>query len=294
MRTLVPLPDTDFYLWQMLVQIASGAVEEGAWLLYVTERPSERLSALMDAQIAEMHVWPDWRQPGGPTYNPAMKAGLVGQYLAAHPQAVDEPHLIIDPDVIPTGRGLPSGQRGTLLGTDTDSYTGVDYLRSKGALDALCDLVGVSVEEVERWVPAIGSQYLTWGIPGEWWSEVERLSVPAYHLLLNLNVPVGQTPVQAWCAEMYVTHLMAVRDGYRPTASTDLSMVWAGDDVTGWDSSAFFHNAGVVEPNGRDFAKTEHQSSPWKSDIEVSEESASARYVELIHDTAKKFPHLVW
>ena len=233
---------------------------------------------------ASVHVWDDWRREK--IYNPSMKPALVGHYLKAH--GATEPVLIIDPDVIPTGRALPEPVPNTLLGTDTDSYTGAKWLDTKKALQILCQMLDLPPKMALESV-GIGAQYISQGIPGDWWLQVAENSVVAYELLKRLP-----DDAQPWCSEMYITHLMAIRDGYNPTAHPEMQMTWANGPMSGWDDTAFFHDAGVTESNGRDFHKTSYQTSPFKKTIKVHPESASSWYAELIRETAEKFPDIIW
>ena len=286
---LVPLSDHPYYLWQALVQ-AVYLRDRGwpvAYLVYCQGAPSDRLRTLMGAGLADWHVWADWRTHK--TYNAAMKPWLVGKYLAAHPDT--GPVLVLDPDALPL-RQWPDAVPGVLYGTDTDSYTGPAYLKSKGAWEPLCDLVGVDPGVGD--VPGVGAQYVT-DLPGPWWEAIAELSVVAHRLLSTIPAPAGDPyPVQAWCAEMYVTQLAAIRDGIRPVAHPDMGMVWANGPRSGWESHGFFHDAGQTAEDGRHFCKITHQSSPWGKPLAVSPESASAPYVDLIARVAMEHPGLVW
>lgn len=281
---LVATSDHPFYLWQCLVQMHALDGRDAHWLFYCTSgKPSPLLSAIMTAGIGSVTAWPDWQRDR--RYNPAMKPWLVGKYLSAEP--TDEPVLVIDPDVIPTGRPLPAPIEGMLIGTDTDSYTGPAWLDSKGALEPLCELVDVPVDLV-RGQRGIGAQYLAQGIPGQWWERVARLSVQAYHLLRRLK-----EDAQPWCAEMYVTHLLAIRSGYAPVVDKRMSMVWADGPVSEWDSSGFFHDAGVTEWRPGVFHKGTWQTSPFGRAIPaVAEDTAAHRYVQLIRETEERWPEL--
>lgn len=290
---LVPLPDHPYYLWQALVQ-AFWLGEHGwpvTFLVYQRPgRPSPQLRALMGAGIANWVVWDDWRSDA--TYAAAMKPWLVGRYLEAHPELVDESVLVCDPDCLPLRR-WPDTTPGLLLGTGTDSYTGPGYLAGRGAWGPLCSLVGVDPALAGRH-RGMGAQYVTQGLPGAWWQEVAALSVEAHRLLLGIPSPDAGYPVQAWCAEMYVTQLAAIRDGITPTAHPGMSMVWANGPLAEWETAGFFHDAGVQAEDGQHFCKITWQESPFGQHLAVDPDSASAPYVDLIRATANAWPHLTW
>lgn len=285
---VVSTSDHPYYLWQALVQ----AVEldrlgiDATYLIYTRRGPSDTLLAIADSGLGTWHVWEDWRTRRD--YNPAMKPGLVARWLTEHPEQADQPFALIDPDAIPTRPIDVEVSATSWKGTDTDSYTGPAYLRSKrGVWLMLCELVGVDPAVADR--PGVGAQVVAVGQPAEFWQTIADKSVEAYKRLR-----LSRTDVQTWCAEMYVTALEAARRGIELTADPSLSMVWANGPADGWETEGFFHDAGVTTQNGRDFCKGSYQASPWVKPIEVSAASASARYVALIEQVARLRPDLVW
>lgn len=70
-------------------------------------------------------------------------------------------------------------------------------------------------------------------------------------------------------------------------------MVWAAGPASGWKTEGVFHDAGVVERTPGHFCKLNYQDSPFFQPIDdISEDSASARYVELIRATEATWPDL--
>lgn len=285
-KTLVPLPDTPYYLWQALVQMYVHGHKDSAWIFYCpTGKPSNLLQSIMvHLSWYDIQWYPDWYRKG---YNAAAKPGLIARYLKDNPDT--GPNLIIDPDVIKTGRPLPVIDDNAIIGTDTDSYTGPKYLKKKGAWTLLCSHFQVDPEEI-FWYEGIGAQYIS-DLPGEFWDEVSRESVRVYHMLKDLPSPDG-VPVQAWCAEMYTTQMVAIREGVIPRVSDQMSMVWADGPIEGWDTAGFFHDAGVPETKSGSFCKIDHQS--WPHSIPPTDNNKAAfRYVSMIQDTKRAWPHLV-
>lgn len=288
---LIPTSDHPFFRWQVITQIAAmeelGLLSDCRWLFYCNQRPSRQLQAIIDSGVAKLAVWPDW--PRDNSYNGAMKPWLIGKYLQAHPKLIFDAHTVIDPDVIPTRvfhQMTPT--RNIVYGTDTDSYTGPGYLKSKEVFDDLCQIVGVDPDYAAEF-PGVGAQ-LTWsGLSGAWWQSVAKLSIEAYHFMNRHH-----SDVQKWCAEMYVTHLCLIRDGYIPTKALGMAMVWANGPAHQWDTAAFYHNAGVTEHNPNDFCKLDFKSTqPFGKAISTSPESASRKYVEYIRKAESRFPDLI-
>lgn len=295
---LVPLPDHKFYLWQMLVHW-TWMRDEGyptQYLVYCGRSgPSPELASLMAGMGAHVAVWNDWRL--NPQYNAAMKPGLVGRWLEAHPEDVDRPLLLLDPDALPLRPFVRAIERGELeptadrwFGTDTDSYTGPGYLKSKGEdlWLSLCALVGVD-PDLAALRPGRGSQWLFTGWPGGLWLEIAELSERAYPLLTG-----HRSDVQVWCAEMYVTQLVLARERIEAESRARMRMVWAGGARADWSKAGFFHNAGVTDPAAGHFHKGSFsERAPFFETLDgVSEGSASARYVEIIRAAEADFPDL--
>ena len=308
MEFLIPLPDHRYYLWQMLVQLAHfrelGYEENAHYLVVYFDQPSDMLRRLFESDELRcyMHAYPDTREDR--SYSASMKPWLLAQYYDQFPEQVARVHNYLDPDVMFTHPldFTPFEQHdGRWFGSDTRSYTGAQYIREKGEqlfLD-LCAIADVSPDLVlEHDHNSIGAQYFIKDAGADFWSNVERKSVRAYRHMVDTADkyhPEGHAhPIQAWCSEMYMQQFETVRAGFTPVADERLRFHWANHDVAAWDERAYFHNAGVVAENGRDFCKITWQSSPFRKDLKVSPESASSRYVDLIRRTEELFPDLIW
>lgn len=299
MRVVVATADHEYYLWQALVQayaMDTLGIEMDLLVYHQRGGPSQRLTALREAMPgATVWTWQDPRPARDKVYNPSMKAWLLARYLEARPDA--QPFYYLDPDCIFTK--APEEHPAPWHGSDTDWYTGPGYIKSKGEglwLD-LCSLVGVDQERAATY-RGIGAQYVIAGTTPRFWDDVARLSLEAYRHMVTTakkyHPATEQYPVQAWCAEMYVTQLLAIREGLEPPADEAMSFLWANGPASEWDQHMFFHDAGVEKENGRDFCKISHQQSPWGKALEVHPESASARYVDHIRATEEQHPDLIW
>lgn len=284
---LVPMPDHPYYHWQARVQQRELERQGRAvtYLVYTRGRrgPTRALKRSLPENVVEH--WKDWRTPAQMVYNPAMKPWLVGKWLERYPEAIDDAHLILDPDAIPTEHfEMPKMTEVDWAATDTHSYTGAEYLESKGAWEKLCEAVG-AVQPPRR---GVGAQVVFTGSEAKFWMDIATTSIDAYRLLDSIDPPAPETvPVQSWCAEMYVTPIMAGTVGIEINPDPSMSMVWAGDNVEDWETAGFFHNAGVTEENGRDFCKLRYRNGDPSRDIArlrrvVSPESASYPFISML------------
>lgn len=308
MEFLIPVPDHRYYLWQLLVQAAHfremGYEEDAHYLVVYFGEPSDTLRRLYESDDLRcyLHAYPDTREDRG--YSASMKPWLLAQYFDQFPEQVSVVHNYLDPDVMFTHPMdfTPFEQHdGRWYGSDTRSYTGAQYIREKGEqlfLD-LCEIADVSPEMVlQHDENSIGAQYFIKDAGADFWRNVERNSVRAYHHMIETAdryKPEGhEYPIQAWCSEMYMQQFETVRAGFTPVADERLRFHWANGQASEWDERAYFHNAGVLAESGHDFCKITWQSSPFRKQIPVSPESASSRYVDLIRRTEDLFPDLIW
>lgn len=309
MEFLIPVPDHDYYLWQMLVQVAHfremGYEQDAHYLVvYFNDQPSDRLRSLYESDElgCYIHAYPDTREDT--SYSASMKPWLLAQFFDQFPEESSKVFNYLDPDCIFTHPMdfTPFEQHdGRWYGSDTGSYTGAQYIREKGEqlFVELCEIAHISPELVlEHDHNSIGAQYFIEDAGAEFWRNVERTSVLAYRHMVETAekyTPEGhEFPIQAWCAEMYVQQFETVRAGFTPIASDLLQFHWADADASAWTDKAYFHNAGQTQETGRHFCKITWQTSPFRKEITVSPESASSRYVDLIRRTERMFPDLVW
>jgi len=284
---LVPMPDHPYYHWQARVQYRELARQGRAvtYLVYTRGRrgPSRALKRALPESAVEW--WGDWRTPEEMTYNAAMKPWLVGKWLERWPEAETDAHMVLDPDAIPTEHfEMPRVTEVDWAATDTDTYTGAAYLESKNAWEPLCASLGA--ENPPR--QGVGAQVVFTGSAAHLWSLVAQESIRVHGILSDIEPPDGELPVQAWCAEMYVMPILAAQQGIEVQADPSMDMVWAGDDIEGWQGAGFFHNAGVTEENGRDFCKLRYRNSDPARDLSrlrkvISPESASYPLLDMLN-----------
>jgi len=308
MKFIIPLPDSPYYLWQALVQMASfrelGYEEDAHYVIVYFGQPSPLLWRMYQAEElgCYIHLYPDTREDK--SYSASMKPWLLGQFFEQFPDEAQSVYNYIDPDCVFTRpMDFEPFERDGLIwhGSDTHSYTGAGYIREKGEqlLLDVCEIADVPVEDVLRHDDnSIGAQYFIRDAGADFWYNVERNSVAAYkHMVATADryKPEGhEYPIQAWCAEMYMQQFETIRAGFTPRASDLMSFCWANADRGAWSEHAYFHDAGQTVEDGVHFCKITWQSSPFGKEIGVSPDSASYEYVQLIKRTEQMFPHLIW
>lgn len=306
-KFIIPLPDVKYYLWQALVQINNlqkfGYDVEAHYLVcYFNGKPTEVVQQLAKADEinATFHLYADQREDK--SYSASMKPWLMGKYFEEFPNEKKHAYVYLDPDVIFLE---PINLSEYLFDdvwyeSDTRSYLDSKYIKSKGdqLFSEMCVIADIDRELVEKNdAHAGGAQYITKNNTADFWFEVERLSTKMYkHMKSTASKyhPDGhQYPIQAWTSEMWLTNWVAWKRGIETRISEGLNFHWANHSMSG-KTHKIFHNAGVTENDGKHFAKTHYQSSPFRKEIKCGDDSLSSLYAEEVRQTEQAFPSLIW
>ena len=113
----------------------------------------------------------------------------------------------------------------------------------------LCKISGVAPDDVlAHDGNSIGAQYFVRDAGADFWFDVERTSVLAYHHMRDTaglyHPPGHQYPIQAWCAEMYMQQFATIKAGFTPRATPLMDFSWANAPAAHWDAKPYFHDAG--------------------------------------------------
>ena len=217
--------------------------------------------------------------------------------------------------------------------SDSRSYTNSKYIKSKGddIFQLMCDIVGIDRKTVEdNEENAGGVQYIMKNVSPDFWMKCYRDSEQLYIKTKEIgNVKVAEDKVriaqllaeeetklgrsldekekngfnkkhppyhrlQEWTADMWSVLWNAWYFGKEVKIDDGMKFSWAGHDIKDWNAKIWFHDAGVVKEDGKNFCKITHQSSPFNKEIVVSPSSCSYNYLQLIRRTEQMFPELIW
>jgi hypothetical protein len=178
--------------------------------------------------------------------------------------------------------------------SDTISYIGANYIRSKGEhyLDLMTDLVGIDKQTViDREVSSGGAQYLIKNVDAQYWGKVYHDSEVLFHVITK-QIAKDKPPhaLQIWCADMWAVLWNLWLLGKETKISSDLSFSWGTSSIDQWDKHNIYHNAGVTVERKDLFFKGAYQT---KLPYDVKLESFNSKfcvykYVEEILKTAEK------
>ena len=230
-----------------------------------------------------------------PGYIPSVRPYVLHKHWMLHPELESKTIFYHDCDIILAQpldlETLAAGD--TCYVSDTVSYLGANYVRSKGEhyLDLMTNIVGVNKQYViEQEKNSGGAQYILKNIPTSFWNKVYQDCETLYRMV---NEQIKKDPphhaLQIWCADMWaVLWNLWVRDK-KVEVSDKMSFSWATSPMREWDSHPIYHNAGVTG-HGNQFYKGAYINKLPYTEVDLqklSKEFCSYKYAEQIFNTAK-------
>ena len=194
-KFIVPLPDSSYYLWQILVQINNFRklgyeIDTHYPVCYFNDKPSDILNSMINSNNikSEFHLYKDNREDK--TYSASMKPWLMSQYFKEFPEEKNCVYIYLDPDVI-FFEHLNIDEYiddDIWYESNTCSYLDSKYIKSKGEqlFYDMCDIVNVDPQKViDNDFNCGGAQYITKNNTFEYWNEVEKTSVILYKHMIE-------------------------------------------------------------------------------------------------------------
>jgi hypothetical protein len=234
-------------------------------------------------------------------YIPIVRPNILYKHFTRYPELSDENIFYHDSDII--FRELPNfdiltGDKTWYL-SDTVSYIGSDYIKSKSVdlFNEMCEIAGVDPDIIsENNKNSGGAQYLMKGIDGDFWKEVEFLSLDLYKYMSDREQIERSTlddsdlkdynPIQKWCADMWAVLWCGIKRGNDVRISDELGFSWGSSyGTTEWYKYKIMHNAGITNNmDGKVFYKGDFiNTAPWDHDFSgIDKNHNSYNYVQAI------------
>lgn len=298
-------PDVQYFHWQVEVMI-HNFIKHGInpnWievLFAIENNPSSELTKLREKYpYVRFFTYPRTVSDNF-GYIPILRPDILEQHFTKYPELRGEVILYHDSDII--FRELPDFDSlhddMYWYFSDTISYIGADYIKSKGddLLPKLCELSNVDQTLVEaNQENSGGAQYLTKGLSAEFWKRVKESALYMYkymseretseRLKLNTEELKAYNPIQKWCADMWAVYWTALDMGANVRISPELSFSWGSSSLEEYNQHNIMHNAGVTaESNNSLFFKGDFiNKSPFTADFSnLNKNTASYKYIEAI------------
>lgn len=303
MKYLIALPDTPYFIWQILVQINNfkkiGILNETIYVISVKDKPSQYLLNLINSDLeCKFYLFNDIRI--SPKYPSSLRPNILKQFFNQHPENNNNMFFYCDPDML----FIKKMNFNSMLNddvwylSDTKSYISSRYIKSKSEqlfLD-MCKIVNVNPETIiNNDNNAGGAQYLLKNINSEFWEKVERDSEILYqHMNATSKIYSPNHPIQSWTADMWAVLWNGIFFNHKVKIHSDLNFAWATDLINKINVCNIYHNAGAIIDDGKYFIKNNYKISPFRKNINASEKYCSSWYVNQIKDTESNFPNLIF
>lgn len=304
MKYVIAVPDNQYYLWQVLVQINNfrklGIEQDTIYVFGVlNNRPSDILRSFERSQNIKSKIYliPDRRTEKA--YACSLRSHIMSEFYSKC-NAPKDAIFFTDPDVLFTREPDFSEleKNDTWYVSNTRSYTGTEYIKSKSPelFIKMCEVVGIDPNIIEsNDNHSGGAQYIMKNLTPEYWNKSYLDGENLYKLMTRTaNQYSPQWPIQKWTADMWAVLWNGWYYGHNIEVTKRLDFAWANHKLDSWDKHEIFHNAGVTVNDGKHFSKIHYQSSPFKKEILGSKESASWKYIEEIKETELNFPELLF
>jgi hypothetical protein len=297
MKFICAQPAIDYYAWQVEVMInnftKNGVNPEDIqivcaykdfvppiWKEFEKSYPNVRFFFYQDKRFK-------------PTYISSIRPHILHQHWLHNPELEKETIFYHDCDIAFTKpvdfQDIIDDD--TCYVSDTISYIGANYVRSKGEhyLDLMTSIVGVNKDLViSQEKNSGGAQYLLKNIPASFWEKVYYDSETLWRMVnTQIKKDNPSHAIQIWCADMWAVLWNLWFFNKMVLVTDKMSFAWATSPINQWDKHPIYHNAGVT-PDRKDlFYKGEYQVIlPYNIKLEdFSKDYCSYKYVEEILKT---------
>ncbi len=303
-------PLTKYYIWQCRIYgynfVSHGVHPDNIHMVFASQdlnRVKEKenleyLDKLINSGY-QVHVYYDDRN--NKNYVSSVRPWLLAKLIFHKPKIFGKPWFYHDADMV--FRKLPNFKKllddDIIYISDTVSYIGAKYIRSKGEefLDKMCQIVGINKQKVIYNEPnSGGAQYLMKGITGEvmfkTYFDCEKLFTQITDMI---NDKMKREPkhhaLQIWTADMWAVLWNLLLDNKEVRISEELDFSWASDNIDTYYKKPILHMAGVTTRNciGR-FNKIEYVNIDPIECVHrdpkhfnyVSDDNATIAYVNII------------
>lgn len=294
MKFISAQPDSDYYVWQLEVQMhnfAHHGIEQDAIILFGFDK-EPNMNALKFARRTKARVEfiPDRRT--NRNYIPSIRPHILKKFFAAD-NNIDR-FMYHDADIIflekPDFGKLPDV--GVVLSdSGIRSYLDSKYIisKSESLFENMCYAVGIDpITVIDNDSVVGGAQYIFNFIPmAFFWNKVERDSNSLYQLMTTgeyLHRQKGH-PIQAWTADMWAVLWNIWLYNEKTSISDELDFCWPTQTLE--YRKKIFHNSGVTPERADLFYKQDYShKSPFGANFEsIDPRFCSSLYVQEIIQT---------
>lgn len=293
MKYLTAQPDSPYFIWQLKVQMNNFRkfeIEQDAVIVFgVNKEPSEEAIRFSNQTKASVVFIPDKR-----TNYPYLSS--IRPHILKYVDIFQDYDVMYhDSDII--FNRLPAiEETSNVLVSDTRSYIGAEYIRSKGEdiFFKMCEIVGILPQDViSREKQSGGAQYYfpKKTLPRGFWHKVERDCIELYTYLNSASVQRRDNAIQAWTADMWAVLWNVWLAGAHTEISPELDFCWPMDPIDQANVKPIFHLAGITEKDrGKHFYKGDFiKKSPFGAELNYTEGFCDNKYISELREAEQIF-----
>jgi hypothetical protein len=297
MKFICAQPAIDYYTWQVEVMInnfVNNGVDPGDIHIvcaYKQTIPEKWKTLVAYYPKVKFFFYKDERFK--PTYISSIRPHVLHQHWLRNPELETEKVFYHDCDIVFT---KPVDftellEDDNCYVSDTVSYVGAKYIRSKGEhyLDLMTRLVNINKDLViSQEKESGGAQYLLKNIPAKFWEKVYFDSENLWRMVNHeIKKDKPDHPIQIWCADMWAVLWNIWLFDKMVKVTDKMSFAWATSKIEDWDKHPIYHNAGVTGPDQKLFYKGQYQTRlPYDIKLEdFTDKQCAYKYAEEILKT---------
>ena len=233
-----------------------------------------------------------------PSYISSIRPHILYQHWLHHPELQNETVFYHDCDIIFSN--IPDFESmlkdDVCYVSDTVSYIGAKYIRSKGEhyIDLMTSIVNINKQFIiDHEKDSGGAQYLLKYIPIDFWKKVYYDAENLFRMITEqINKDKAVDPsiheLQIWCADMWAVLWNLWFFDKKVEVTDKLSFSWATSGIAEWEKHPIFHNAGVTVDRKDLFFKGAYINKNPYEDVAngvFNDKFCSIKYVEEILKT---------
>ena len=295
LRLLSAQPATDYYAWQVeaylenFIKLGYNSKYIDVVASYTDEIPKSWNRLQEKFNNVGFYYYKDTR--GHNNYPPSIQSHILSKHFKEHPELSKDAIFFHDCDFIFTKYFdfTPYLKDANWYFSDTISYIGADYIKSKGedVFNKMCEIVSIPREIVEaNQNNSGGAQKLMKNVTYDYWDKVYLDSMNLFNGLGELkNAKKEGDPfsIQIWCASMWAELWTAWKLGYRVEVPIAFNFCWATCPIERWSELSFFHNAGVADNKSGLFFKGDYINKyPNETKLDIKDNRCSYNYYKFI------------
>ena len=282
MKYILAQDKSKYSLWQLKVAIGSlidiGIKESDIYILLGTYGYDRQYNALF-AKYESVNFY-EYRNLSFRSYKPSVKPYLLWKFFEQFPEKSKEQWFLMDNDVILTKPFTEFGKK-LVYCSDTYSYTGYDYLKSKGYTGKdFAKILDIDAGLISDDKGAGGAQFVFTNVGAHVWRWAYESCVTLHEALKrDLNRSEDGVRIQYWTAEMWAVLWSFWKHGFSTKIDKRLDFVFSTDSKKNADKVSIIHNAGVTGIEDKLlFHKGLYTTSFPPKDLEVDKDTANYIY----------------